>query len=174
MASRWDRRAAKLAEDAGEGTVLVGCRADVPSGDTLEGGLRSVAGRLGARLGRTIDEAMGRAEDADDDATTFEQSAVERFPEHGFVALVVGGRLVLFDTDGEDSGEVVGRWPVSDIVLVSADDVTTLALNVTRIGVVFADGTSITFDAPRQGYVRDIERFVDLLREAAGIPAPGE
>lgn len=166
---RWDKRATRLSEDAGEGTVLVACRADPPASDSLEGGLRSVAGAFGAKLGRSIDGAMGRS----DHEAVAEQTAIERFPEQGFAALVVGGRLVLFDAaDGVDP--VRGRWPVSDIVLVTADDVSSLALNVTRISVVFGDGTSITFDAPRQGYARDIERFVDLLREAAGAVAPGD
>lgn len=172
MASRWDRRASKLAAAAGEGTVLAGCRADPPAADSLEGGLRSVAGSLGARLGARIDDALGRGDSPDQPVA--EQTAVDSLPAQGHVALVVGGRLVLFDAAADGPAAVVARWPVSDIVLVSADDVSSLTLNVTRIGVVFGDGTSLTFDAPRQGFGRDIDRFVKLLREAAGAITPGD
>ena len=166
---RWDRRAGRLAERAGEGTVLAACRALPPAGDDLEGGLRAVAGSLGARLGRAVDGALGR----DDDGPAIEQSAVDELPDDGYLALVVGGRLVLLDSDADrDEDVVVARWPVGDVVLVSSEDVSSLTLNVTRLTIVLGGGSSVTVDVPRQGFTRDIDRFVQLLHESAGLVQP--
>lgn len=166
---RWDRRAGRLAERAGEGTVLAACRALPPAGGDLEGGLRAVAGSFGARLGRAVDDALGR----DDDAPAVEQSALPQLPEDGYLALVASGRLVLLDSDAEHDRDVsVGDWPVTDVALVSTEDVSSLTLNVTRLAIVLGDGTSLTVDAPRQGFTRDIDRFVQLLHESAGLAQP--
>lgn len=168
---RWDKRAARLAEDAGEGTVIAACRVDAP-GAGLEAGLRSVAGSLGARLGRVVDDAIGGD---DDDGEQIEQTAVESLPDDGYAALLVTGHLVLLDADGGAPGHdlVVGRWPSSEIALVSAEEVTSMTLNVVQVSIVFGDGTSLTFHAPRQGFARDIDRFVRVLCESAGIVPPG-
>ena len=114
-----------------------------------------------------FDEAIGLHDD-EPEPPVVDQTAVEQLPEDSYATVVVGGRLVLLDA--VDEGVVVARWPVDEVVLVSTEEVTTLTLNVSRVSIVFGDGTALTFDAPRQGFTKDIDRFVELLQEAAGIP----